>query len=142
MNLRDAIQRFYYELTVSQLRKSAGGEGGTVLTQNSMMYLGIIAFKEKCTVSYLAEILNVSKSAVTIKTNELMRQGMITKKQSKEDRRVFYITVGGDVASIIRNHAQWMYRTVDQIEKDFDQGQIDSFCRVLGVFTNAFSNEK
>ena len=54
MEIKATLNRFYFELTVSELRKMSNRPDGIMLTQNSMMYLGIIAFRQNCTVSELA----------------------------------------------------------------------------------------
>lgn len=142
MEIRATLNRFYFELTVSELRKMNNRRDGIMLTQNSMMYLGIIAFRQNCTVSELAELLNISRSAVTLKVNELMKQGMISKTQSTSDKRVFFLKVDEKVARIIADHTQWMYKTVEQIEAEFRPEQIDSFCQILNAFSNAFAKVK
>ena len=45
----------------------------------------------ECTVSTLANTLHITKSAVTIKVNELERLGMVTKTRSETDRRVIQL---------------------------------------------------
>ena len=75
MNLRDSLNQYYFDMTVSDLRR-LGRTGGGELSYNSMMYLDVISYQSAagaCTVSTLAETLHISRSAVTIKVGELVR---------------------------------------------------------------------
>ena len=90
MDLRDSLNRYYYDVTVSDLRQISRTGGGE-LSYNSIMYLDVISYQRaqgECTVSTLANTLHITKSAVTIKVNELERLGMVTKTRSETDRRV------------------------------------------------------
>lgn len=81
MDLRDSLNRYYYDVTVSDLRQISRTGGGE-LSYNSIMYLDVISYQRaqgECTVSTLANTLHITKSAVTIKVNELERLGMVTK---------------------------------------------------------------
>ena len=82
MDLRDSLNRYYYDVTVSDLRQISRTGGGE-LSYNSIMYLDVISYQRaqgECTVSTLANTLHITKSAVTIKVNELERLGMVTKE--------------------------------------------------------------
>ena len=75
MDLRDSLNRYYYDVTVSDLRQISRTGGGE-LSYNSIMYLDVISYQRaqgECTVSTLANTLHITKSAVTIKVNELER---------------------------------------------------------------------
>ena len=77
MDLRDSLNRYYYDVTVSDLRQISRTGGGE-LSYNSIMYLDVISYQRaqgECTVSTLANTLHITKSAVTIKVNELERLG-------------------------------------------------------------------
>jgi DNA-binding MarR family transcriptional regulator len=76
MTFADSMNYFYYRSSVSELRTLHGGDYTPGMTYNSMLYLNIIAGTGECTVSKLADILNVSRSAVTIKVNELVNMAM------------------------------------------------------------------
>ena len=72
MDLRDSLNRYYYDVTVSDLRQISRTGGGE-LSYNSIMYLDVISYQRaqgECTVSTLANTLHITKSAVTIKVNE------------------------------------------------------------------------
>lgn len=56
MDLRDSLNRYYYDVTVSDLRQISRTGGGE-LSYNSIMYLDVISYQRaqgECTVSTLA----------------------------------------------------------------------------------------
>ena len=89
MSFSEDMSYFYYRSSISELKTMHGGDYSPGLTYHSMLYLNIIAGTPDCTVSKLAEILHISRSAVTIKVNELVKRGYVEKKQSAEDGRVW-----------------------------------------------------
>ena len=104
MDLRDSLNRYYYDVTVSDLRQISRTGGGE-LSYNSIMYLDVISYQRaqgECTVSTLANTLHITKSAVTIKVNELERLGMVTKTRSETDRRVIQLDVSPQMTQSLR----------------------------------------
>ena len=90
MNLRDSLNRYYYDVIVCDLRQLSRTGGGE-LSYNSIMYLDVISFQENdggCTVGRLAQTLRVSSSAVTLKVNQLVKMGLVQKRRSESDHRV------------------------------------------------------
>ena len=61
MDLRDSLNRYYYDVTVSDLRQISRTGGGE-LSYNSIMYLDVISYQRaqgECTVSTLANTLHI-----------------------------------------------------------------------------------
>ncbi|MEG2923420.1 MAG: MarR family transcriptional regulator, partial [Oscillospiraceae bacterium] len=77
MTIANAVNQFYFDMNLNELRLMAKSKVFPAITYNSLMYLDIIAYKDNCTVSFLADAFNVAKSAVTLKINELIRQGLV-----------------------------------------------------------------
>ena len=88
----EAMNYFYYRTSINELRwMNIGNEGGGGLTYNSLLYLNVIAYTPECTISKLAEIVRITKPAVTIKVNELVKRGCVVKERSAIDKRVYYL---------------------------------------------------
>lgn len=96
MNLRDSLNRLYYNMTIYDVRYVNRSITGN-LSYNSIMYLDIIAYQDNCTVSSIAETLGISKPAVTKKVNELIRLGHVVKTQSGKDKRVYYLRASDEL---------------------------------------------
>lgn len=91
MDLLGEMNYFYYRSSMYELRLMSENEYYNGLSYNSMMYLNVIEQMRHCTVSKLAGALKVTRSAATLKVNELVRQGAVVKTQSEDDKRVFYL---------------------------------------------------
>lgn len=86
MDLRDALNQYYYDTTVCDLRQLSRTGGGE-LSYNSIMYLDVISFQEAdggCTVGRLAKTLRISAPAATLKVNELVKMGLVEKSRSED----------------------------------------------------------
>ena len=125
MDLRDSLNRYYYDVTVSDLRQISRTGGGE-LSYNSIMYLDVISYQRaqgECTVSTLANTLHITKSAVTIKVNELERLGMDVSPQMTQS---------------LRAYEGPFERAIRLVERSFTPEQIAVFCSILNTFTSEY----
>ena len=77
MELRKALDTFYYSTALCDLRLMNKQFVDENITYNSLLYIELIyTMNGTCTASKLAELLHVSKPGVTLKLNELLRQGL------------------------------------------------------------------
>ena len=140
MDLRDSLNRYYYDVTVSDLRQISR-TGGEELSYNSIMYLDVISYQRaqgEGTVSTLANTLHITKSAVTIKVNELERLGMVTKTRSETDRRVIQLDVSPQMTQSLRAYEGPFERAIRLVERSFTPEQIAVFCSILNTFTSEY----
>lgn len=86
MELRRALDSFYYSTALCDLRLMNRQFIDENITYNSLLYLELIyAMDGRLTASKIAEMLCVSKPAVTLKINELIRQGLVVKTPDPKD---------------------------------------------------------
>ena len=97
MKLIDEVNHFYYKMSLYELKIMNEGDFYNGLSYNSMLYLNVIFQTKECTVSKLAESLNITKSAVTLKINELLKDNVVVKEQSQQDKRVFFIKLSPNI---------------------------------------------
>ena len=142
MSLNDAVNRFYYEMTISELRLVNETEGCPEITHNSLLYLDLIAYTEDCTASYIASTLGVSKPAVTAKLGELMKQGLVTKRQSTEDRRINYLSVSNEVMNNHLKYDKIMAKAIDDVGGRYSAAELDAFGRILVDLSISYSAEQ
>lgn len=133
MRLHDALNRFYYDQSLNELRLMNESPLHPNMTYNSLLYLDLISYREKCTASYLAEVLHISKSAVTIKMNELIRQGLVVRTQSGEDKRVYYLSVSPEIAEEFRRYDRKLDRAVEALAQRYTAEEIGLFCDMLDL---------
>ncbi len=137
MSVFDSINEFYYNLTICELRSMNSNEYGGI-THNSLLYLDLISYKKDCTVSFLAESLNVTKSAVTIKINELIDKGFVVKKQSDKDKRVNYIYINEELEREYKEYDRLLYRISGALENKYTEEECELFQKMLGTLSSEF----
>lgn len=143
MELRDALNQYYYDTTVCDLRQLSRTGGGT-LSYNSIMYLDVISYQESqggCTVSSLARTLRISNSAATLKVNELAKLGLVRKTRSETDRRVVNLGVTDIVAAHLSAYDSPFERAVSLVETQFTPQEIETFCAILRTFTEEYKKD-
>jgi DNA-binding MarR family transcriptional regulator len=131
MTFIEAMNYYYYRSSVSELRTMQGGDYSPGMTYNSMLYLNIIAGTENCTVSKLADILHVSRSAVTIKVNELVKHRYVAKKQSGTDGRFWLLELTPHMADIYAMFNDISAKTEASLRKNHSDSEIELFGRML-----------
>lgn len=143
MNIKDILENFEYRFLINELRTMSKLKQKIDLkiTYNSMLYLQIISHTKKCTVSFIADKLDIAKSSVTLKVNELLKNGLIEKHRDEEDRRVFFIclTEKGREVSKVFDIATDI--SVKEVESKFSKEEIESFCKVMGTYINHYYEE-
>ena len=130
MNLRDSLNRLYYNMTIYDVRYVNRSITGN-LSYNSIMY------QDNCTVSSIAETLGISKPAVTKKVNELIRLGHVVKTQSGKDKRVYYLRVSDELQKNSVVYDRPFERALRTIEKKYSPDQL----AVLGDIMDIYSQE-
>lgn len=139
MNPAKAIDRLYYNIILNELRMMNESRLYDNITYNSLLYLDLISYTKNCTVSFLANALHVAKSSVTLKVNELIKQGLVEKEQSDKDRRVFYLTVRPEILEEFQNLDRAANYALEQVQKQYSTEEIDHFCEMLDTFSNYYN---
>ncbi|MEY8353881.1 MarR family transcriptional regulator [Lachnospiraceae bacterium 54-53] len=138
MNPTKAIDRLYYNIILNELRMM--NESGLYhsITYNSLLYLDLISYTENCTVSFLANALGIAKSSVTLKVSELMKQGLVEKRQSEHDRRVYFLTVRPEILKEFQKLDRATDYAVEQVQNHYSSEEIDRFCGMLDAFSGYY----
>ncbi len=134
------IKKFYLDMVTYELRMMGSQKIYDGITYNSLLYLDIIACTPKCTISYIANLLNVAKSAVTLKVKELEKRGLIEKTQSLRDKRIFYLSVKHEMA---REYMEWgksINGAVKEINENYTQEERRVFCEMLCIISRHYTN--
>ena len=88
-----------------------------------------------CTASKLAELLHVSKPGVTLKLNELMRQGLITKTPDSHDKRKNYLSVNDEAIPQYKVFRRQDNEAIQRITERFTPEEIGKFCEMLDIIS-------
>lgn len=136
MNLKKALDAFYYSTALCNLRLMNEKFDEEHITYNSLLYLELIfTMNGKCTVSRIADLLNISRPGVTLKVNELIKQGLVTKTPDPDDRRKNYLTVNEEA---IPRHKLYRYQgneALKRITDEYSAEEIGMFCDMLDMIS-------
>lgn len=136
MELKKALDSFYYSTALCDLRLMTMQFSDKNITYNSLLYLELIFSMEgKCTASKIAGLLNISKPAVTLKINELIRQGLVTKKADPADKRRNILFVNEDVMPKYKIYRKQDSIAVKRILERYSAEDIDKFCEMLDIIS-------
>ncbi len=134
MDFIQAFNKFYFDLTVNELRRMNTHHPYGELSYNSRLYLDLIAYTPDCTASILAQRLHVAKSAVTLKVRELEQKGLIKKVQSHEDKRVYYLSVHPDVQKENHYYDEILLRAIQHFQQRHTNVQVENFFTLMQQF--------
>lgn len=136
MNLRKALDTFYYSTALCDLRLMNKQFVDENITYNSLLYIELIyTMNGTCTASKLAELLNVSKPGVTSKLNELLKQGLITKTPDPNDKRKNYLTVNEEAVPQYKVFRRQDSEAIKRITERYAPEEIEKFCEMLDIIS-------
>ncbi len=136
MDLRKALDSFYYSTALCDLRLMNKHFVDENITYNSLLYIELIyTMNGTCTASKLAELLHVSKPGVTLKLNELLRQGLIKKTSDPNDKRKYFLSVNDDAIPQYKVFRRQDSEAIKRITNTFTVEEIDKFCSMLDIIS-------
>ena len=141
MLLQDTLNQLFYSMTINELQLMNTKFQSLNITYNSLLYLDIISYTNNCTITFLAQSLYISKSAVTIKINEMVKQGLIIKEQSEDDKRVFYLKLNDNIATIYQKYDKALYKTIEAMDKTYSKQELETFCRIMSDIEKTYTKE-
>lgn len=136
MKLVSEINYFYYKMALYELQIMNDKDYYNGLSYNSMLYINVIAQHKDCTVSKLSEALHVTKSAVTLKINELVKAGAVRKVQSQDDKRVFYVQLSGNMEKTLGIYDDIFEKIGKDLQAKYSEEQLLQFNEVLHTISN------
>ncbi|MBS7578344.1 MULTISPECIES: MarR family transcriptional regulator [unclassified Enterococcus] len=133
-----SVNKLYYRIILNELRLMNNSANFPNISYNTLLYLDIISLTENCTVSQLAEVLHIAKSSVTLKINELMRQGLVEKTQSKTDKRVKYLTVSSQIYKEYQYFDLATQRAIQAMAQEFSKNELALLDKMLNQFSSYY----
>ncbi|MFI3257093.1 MAG: MarR family transcriptional regulator [Spirochaetales bacterium] len=143
-NIKQTMKKIYHDMALAELRLLNDDKSSGDLTYNDVLYITLIeAHDGEYTASTIADMLYVSRPAVTQKINELERKGYIYKKQSTTDKRVYYLFINKTEFS--KEYQKTVEKTDNEIIKrlssKYKPEQIAVFCEMTHIICDCFQNE-
>ena len=137
MKLRKALDTFYYSTALCGLRLMNRQFVDETITYNSLLYLELIfSMNGTCTASQIADLLHVSRPAVTLKINELIRQGLVTKSADPNDRRKNYLSVNEEAIPKYKVYRRQDAAAIKRITEKYTEEDIKKFCEMLDIISS------
>lgn len=130
--LNKSISNFYHDMAINDLRISHTMDCDNKLTYNSMLYVEIIAAHQgEYTATMIADMLYISRPSVTQKINELEKMGYVIKKQSKTDKRIYYLYATDKVLEKNEEYYKSDLYVENKVCEEFSKESIDEFIKIL-----------
>ena len=137
MELRKALDAFYYSTALCDLRLMNQKFVDENISYNSLLYLELIfSMDGDCTASKIAELLHVSNPAVTLKVNELIRQGLVTKTVDSRDKRRNLLSVNEEVIPQYKIYRRQDNEVIRRITDHYTPEEIRKFCEMLNIISD------
>lgn len=141
MILKDTINHFFYTMSVNELQLMNEKFKDLNITYNSLLYLDLISQMPNCTVTMLSQALHISKSAVTLKVNELVKQGLLLKQQSEKDKRIYYLLLKDEINEIYTQYDKALYKAIENVNTHFSIEEQEVFSKILKEIESTYIKE-
>ena len=137
MELKKALDRFYYSTTLCDLRLMNEKLSDETITYNSLLYLELIfSMNGNCTASEIANLLYISKPAVTLKINELIKQGFVIKTANPKDKRQNLLSINRDMMPKYSVYRKQDSLAMEMIKKKYTKQEILKFAEMLELISD------
>ncbi len=137
--LRDSYFKMYHAISWMEYQTASHSAD---MTWRDIIYINLIMFMDDCTVSKLADMLNLSKPAVTIKINNLIQQGIVIKTKSTEDARVNILTIAPWVYTLYSKEDRRVNRALEELHKEYTTEDLKTFTEILNKLSSALVDSK
>lgn len=136
--LRKELTTFYYSSALCNLHlMNHSTDADNSLSYNSLLYLELIhSMDGHCTASRIADLLGISRPAVTLKVNDLIRKGLVTKTKNPDDGRSNLLAVNEENVPRFRVYRKMDNNAVEKILDNFSHEDVQKFCRMLKILSD------
>ena len=104
---------------------------GLELSASYFQYVSVIHRLRQTTVTDLAEKLKISKPAVTVFIDKLLKQKVVVKTQSEDDRRFFYIKLSKKGEQIAEVYNDTMLSFAKNVKDAMSEGEFRQLITLL-----------
>ena len=128
--LNELISRAFSDISGAEQRaiSDAGFDNISVHEAHTVEAIGLYMPK---TMSAVAEKLNITMGTLTVCINILMRKGIVVKKRSDLDKRVFMLTLTSEGRRLYRVHQRFHLELVSSLIADLSDYEADMFLDAL-----------
>lgn len=140
MNLRESFFHLYHGINAMEFQTNSQKSGD--LSYRDLMYINLIMFMDDCTVTKLAEVMNISKPAVTMRVNRLIEQGLVIKQKSREDERVNILMLSPATYTRFGENDKRINHALLKICEEYPPEDVKLFANMMDRLAELFSDPK
>jgi DNA-binding MarR family transcriptional regulator len=109
------------------------------LNMQELNVLNTIGDQPGCTMSAIAKNLSLSLSSITVIVEKLVKNGLVTRIRSEEDRRIVYgrLTTAGD--KIYQIQIEHLYKTLTKVLEKLSNNEQNNLINVMQKLTKNWS---
>ncbi|MGB9978767.1 MarR family winged helix-turn-helix transcriptional regulator [Methanobacterium sp.] len=104
-------------------------------TLRQLYYIELINKHENISVSEIAKMLDVKKSTVSVAINQLIDRDIVTKIQSNNDKRFYFLQLTPKGEDIIKMHMQVHKNAIKKILNILDEEEVENFIKIVDKIT-------
>lgn len=131
--MKKEFLKIYNTFKLDFYRSLNFGDEENALTVSESFCLEVINGLEKPTVRDVANFMKISQPNAAYKISNLENKGYITKQQSKEDKRVYYLNVTNKYDKFSQGKNKHLIEILDDLEKKLSSADLEKTKEVLEV---------
>ncbi len=141
--LTKILDKITHDMSISELQQVYKNKSTSDLSYHDTLYLNIIsAHPNRYTSSQIADLLKVTRPAITQKINELAKKGYIIRTQSSKDKRVFYLSVN-PLKNFYTQEDIAVEEKVNKLMKaKYGSAETEKLCNMLVYLSDTLFTEK
>lgn len=105
-----------------------------MLTKSQFQLLNIISMSGGRTVSELADLLGISKPAISKTVDRLVHHLLVTRTEDSQDRRTIHLTPTAVGEGIIKNYQQRRNQRLEDLESHFSLKEMAQFEQLIDTY--------
>ena len=107
-----------------------------MLTKSQFQLLTILALGGERTVTELAELLNISRPAISKTIDKLVHQLLVTRAEDHSDRRTVHLNATALGNNIIKNYHQKRAKRLEDLETHYSPEELTLFDSMIERYIN------
>ncbi len=141
-SLTKTLDKLSHDTSLSELKFLYSNNKSNDLSYHDTLYLNLIdAHPNKYTSSYIADLLKISRPAVTQKINELAKKGYIIRTQSETDKRIYYLSINPESSYCDNSIKVFDTEVENKAIETYGEDKVDLLCEMLEFICDMYSEQ-
>ena len=132
MERAERFRKIKLDLSLRELKRA---QNDLDVSYQDLLYMDIIYFHPETTVSYIADVLNIAGTAVTVRLNRMEKNGWIRRTRSESDRRQYIISLTGEAMRMYREYEDEWSTRMDTLCEKYSESKTDELLDMLETLT-------